>query len=159
MGARCTGHCCRAIGVGSSPEQLNEAQLLMQLETEMDRDSQARKLLDLYVTDQGHTHESWVAEVLMVTTMLVPMGIQSRKNPVTGTQGTMDRHWYTCVYFDEDSGDCTVYEDRPLLCRNYPYGGACDEPDCTAKDLGTPGGTRLPLIGDRERRMLKVFND
>lgn len=30
--------------------------------------------------------------------------------------------YYTCRAWDEDTGLCTVYDDRPLMCRGYPYG-------------------------------------
>lgn len=37
---------------------------------------------------------------------------------------------YTCRHWDEDTGLCGVYEDRPRMCRDYPYARACDHDDC-----------------------------
>jgi Fe-S-cluster containining protein len=36
-----------------------------------------------------------------------------------------ERPWYTCRHWDEDTRLCTVYEQRPMLCRDYPYGRPC----------------------------------
>lgn len=32
---------------------------------------------------------------------------------------------YTCKHL-EAGGLCGIYEQRPKMCREYPYGGACD---------------------------------
>lgn len=39
-------------------------------------------------------------------------------------------HFYTCLNL-QPGGDCGVYEARPRMCRNFPYGKACPFPDCT----------------------------
>ena len=31
----------------------------------------------------------------------------------------------TCKHWDEESRLCGAYEDRPDMCRDYPYGNAC----------------------------------
>ena len=37
-------------------------------------------------------------------------------------------HVYTCRHFDERTRLCTIYEERPQMCRDYPYGraGGCE---------------------------------
>lgn len=45
------------------------------------------------------------------------------------------RFTYTCRHFDQPSGNCTIYDDRPEMCRNYPYGRRCEDPDCTLVQL------------------------
>jgi Fe-S-cluster containining protein len=37
--------------------------------------------------------------------------------------------WYTCRNLQED-GLCAVYETRPAMCREYPYGDQCMFPGC-----------------------------
>lgn len=37
-----------------------------------------------------------------------------------------DRDWFTCRHFDEDARRCTVYEERPGMCRIYPNGTTCE---------------------------------
>jgi Fe-S-cluster containining protein len=37
-------------------------------------------------------------------------------------------HVYTCRHFDDETRLCTIYERRPEMCRDYPYGhnGGCE---------------------------------
>jgi Fe-S-cluster containining protein len=32
---------------------------------------------------------------------------------------------YRCKHWNETTGLCGIYEDRPDMCRDYPYRGAC----------------------------------
>lgn len=32
---------------------------------------------------------------------------------------------YTCKHWDEETRLCTVYDKRPQMCRDYPYGKRC----------------------------------
>lgn len=32
----------------------------------------------------------------------------------------------SCRHWDTETRLCTVYDDRPLMCREYPYGGPCN---------------------------------
>jgi Fe-S-cluster containining protein len=36
-----------------------------------------------------------------------------------------DMAQYTCRNWDEDTRLCTIYEQRPIMCRGYPYGQLC----------------------------------
>ncbi len=57
---------------------------------------------------------------------------------VTPPEGFDLRSWaeaapgYTCRHWDEETRLCTVYEDRPQMCREYPYAGRCQH-DCNCK--------------------------
>lgn len=35
-------------------------------------------------------------------------------------------HLYTCRNLNQDTGMCDDYENRPGICRNYPYGRKCE---------------------------------
>ena len=64
-------------------------------------------------------------------------------------------HVYTCRHLNVISGDCTVYEDRPDVCRDFPYGDVCMHAasGCTwdAACEGTAGTRfRLPEPVDTE---------
>lgn len=54
---------------------------------------------------------------------------------VTPPDGYTVREWadygqaYTCRHWDEKTMLCGVYEDRPRMCRDYPYAGKCQH-DC-----------------------------
>lgn len=37
---------------------------------------------------------------------------------------------YTCRHWDEETRLCGVYEERPRMCRDYPYARACDHDEC-----------------------------
>ena len=37
---------------------------------------------------------------------------------------------YTCKHLNTDTGLCTNYENRPSMCKAYPYGGACKYKGC-----------------------------
>ena len=41
-------------------------------------------------------------------------------------------HWYTCRHLDTSTGLCTVYAQRPAMCRDFPYGTTCQH--CGYKD-------------------------
>lgn len=38
---------------------------------------------------------------------------------------------YTCRHWDTETKLCTVYDERPWLCRDFPYQGACHHTGCT----------------------------
>lgn len=44
---------------------------------------------------------------------------------------------YTCRHWDEETGLCGVYEDRPRMCRDFPYGRRCDY-DCNCSFIADP---------------------
>lgn len=39
---------------------------------------------------------------------------------------------YTCKHWDEDTRLCGIYEDRPAMCRAFPYGKPCEH-GCACK--------------------------
>lgn len=41
------------------------------------------------------------------------------------TVNTTGRATYTCRHWDEETRLCGVYDQRPMLCRDYPYGRGC----------------------------------
>lgn len=51
------------------------------------------------------------------------------------------RHWYTCRHWDEATGDCGIYETRPLMCRNHGTTYRCDAPQCTRGASSAPSPT------------------
>ena len=40
-------------------------------------------------------------------------------------------HFYRCKHFDPKARVCSIYEIRPVMCREYPYGSACNYDACT----------------------------
>lgn len=56
-------------------------------------------------------------------------------------------HMYTCRHLNVISGDCMNYEDRPDVCREYPYGERCMHADagCTWNDAASCTVPRPPM--------------
>lgn len=40
-------------------------------------------------------------------------------------------HLYTCKHLGAKTNNCTIYEHRPLMCRDYPYRSFCNYNACT----------------------------
>lgn len=49
----------------------------------------------------------------------------------SGKIAEYESDFYTCRHFDAATSLCTDYDDRPAMCRDYPYGGVCRYEDCT----------------------------
>ena len=46
---------------------------------------------------------------------------------------SQDSTYFTCRHFDLESRRCMDYDNRPAMCRNYPYGDPCEH-GCDCKD-------------------------
>lgn len=101
---RCTGHCCRAFTLSYAPDEL--ARLAKR--------------------------EGPSGDAFHVYAMALHIG-KFKVNPVSGIEYGAARDVYACLYYDADAGDCRGYDERPRMCREYPYGDPCREPDCTWK--------------------------
>lgn len=46
-------------------------------------------------------------------------------------------HYYTCKHYDQDTSNCQIYDERPHMCRAYPYeeegAPGCRYTGCTMK--------------------------
>lgn len=77
--------------------------------------------------------------------MLVPLEIVHVADKAVGA-------WYTCKFFkqhEDGTGDCTIYERRPKMCRDYPgysQGNSCSFKGCTLEPRGR--FHRLPILQD-----------
>jgi Fe-S-cluster containining protein len=59
--------------------------------------------------------------------------LKNHKTKYVGYKENRGRAWhYTCKHFDEKSGNCMNYENRPKMCSSYPNGGACQYKNCTS---------------------------
>jgi Fe-S-cluster containining protein len=69
----------------------------------------------------------------------------ARGQPWRGRNGSPLRFYFRCRHFDEESRRCLNYDDRPPLCRAFPFHGAPPmpgqalPPPCSFRaDLGQP---------------------
>lgn len=108
MSDRCSGHCCRVFFLPRTPAELHAWR-------------------DGTTTVNGST-----AEAEFIADMVIPL-YESKAgdpSPITKKPQPQDAWYYTCRH-RLPNGNCGVYEARPSLCRDYPYGGPCEYPGCT----------------------------
>lgn len=127
MACSCEGKCCSVFTYTSTPEQLR---------IEPWRGTQSQRD-NLYVAD-----------------MLIPLTAEEAKERSLrfDVSGAEDRdysklQWYTCRHWDESTMLCTAYEDRPPMCREFPYGKPCDH--------GCAYEIELDLLAIIERREME----
>lgn len=101
--AECTGVCCAAF---TWPRTISEVR------------KRERLMLD------GAT----------IAGMLVPLTPKEAKERHVAFGGTQPErfvwkrrgHYFTCRHWDEETRLCGIYDQRPAMCREYPYGKECD---------------------------------
>lgn len=96
--------------------------------------------LERGVGDDG----SLLDEAELIAPMLVPLTLEEANargerlgNAAAPFEKREDGHLFTCRHWDEETRLCGIYDERPDMCRGYPYGDACQYGDgCTCK--GSP---------------------
>lgn len=100
----------------------------------------------------GYTYEELKARHLDPEQPTIEDGdeIVSMLIPIFGPLPEDKVQWprFTCRHLTEE-GNCGNYENRPNMCRNYPYGSACQQAHCTAEfeeyEDGEPEPEKLEL--------------
>jgi len=111
---RCTGHCCRRFCLPMSYYHLMNNYKLWMAQKEMDQHVNDIHLIAPMVVYLGHLRSGDQDE-----------GLERNENP--DELG----HYYRCKHLDETTNDCTIYDIRPQMCRDYPNSGTCKYNDCT----------------------------
>lgn len=150
---RCTGHCCRDFSLRFSPEELMAAYRRWQSGGRGER-----------LTMSGAPRGVELAEIHLIAPMVVHLGHTERTprlvnptddeligKPVRG-------HRYRCKHWDPKTGDCTIYEIRPLMCRDYPGRRECSYAACTWKSRKAKKETRVEQA-KRKRALLAPKKD
>jgi len=114
----CTGTCCAAFRIPHTPASLKRA-------VRQGRVLDGDQLLDMLIP-------------------LTPKEARERNRQFGGDGDNpfpwSDRgHHFTCRHWDEDTRLCTIYEERPMMCREFPYGKDCPF-GCDCKAGEPPGG-------------------
>lgn len=118
--SRCTGQCCRMFTLKYSPEDLERLASYERLAW----------VVHLEGLVDGTEEYAWpfdigtVAipeDVEQVADMVIPRGMlkAGATHPLSGQAILADVWAYDCKNLGAD-GDCTIYEDRPRMCRKYP---------------------------------------
>lgn len=122
--SRCTGHCCKDFTLPISPMELkHEAE--KHRRTGRSRWSEIEKVAAMVI----FKFQDW-------TVSGVHRGL--RKARGSKRHGDLPQYHYTCKHFDAASGNCGDYENRPAMCRDYPYGRSCAYRGCTMKAKEAP---------------------
>jgi Fe-S-cluster containining protein len=128
MGDRCTGGCCREFSLPTTPEQLR---------ADASAASIAPALRD---------------EFLKIADLAVFVRTLERGGPMPNGKtydGATPVPIYTCRFFD--GANCTNYDERPNMCRGYPYDRPCEHGDACefddAREGRHPGKVSLPVLG------------
>lgn len=109
--ARCTGQCCHKFTMSASFERIQQ----------MYKD---------WVEFGGGMSRIPMNDVHIVALMLIPLGEQTHDIDGHAFEGG-PRMMFTCKHFDKEKGNCTIYEHRPQMCREYPYRNSCRYEGCT----------------------------
>jgi Fe-S-cluster containining protein len=64
-------------------------------------------------------------------------------------------HWFTCKNWDEETRLCKIYEDRPQMCRDYPYGKECQH-GC-GLECGVPSEERQKIREEKIANQWKAY--
>lgn len=123
----CPGHCCRCFYLPQGPEYIWE------------------RYQDYlrYGPDENNWPDGAVkvGDIELVAPMLVYLGhfSQTELDVYAEQQGLVvppddhkyaaSGHYYTCRHHQAD-GKCAIYEQRPKMCREYPYEWMCRYPGC-----------------------------
>lgn len=118
---RCSGHCCVAFPLRHSPGELARA-----LWGYLERDDGG------WFDDEGEERIG-LLEIELLALMCRPLGYREAGECLPGVRHRplREAHWvYTCRNL-QPNGDCAIYDHRPRMCSEYPYGSGCEMVDCT----------------------------
>lgn len=146
---RCTGHCCRSFHLPFSPKELHEAY------------ERWRASLDGHpiYKNQEPKDKRIYSDIWLLAPMAEHLGkskkcpprVNPRDSELLGEES--EGHWYRCKHFDTKEKKCTIYEIRPRMCRDYPYGKPCNYAGCTWKKVKAKKETRAERAA-RKKKLL-----
>lgn len=111
---RCTGDCCRWIAMRLPDKDGNVVQM-------------TKEIHDYW---KGFSEDQVSKEVYKIVNMTEYSG----ESPVQGREEEGEISFFTCKNWDEESGNCMDYDNRPKMCSEYPYeDGSCNWEGCTLK--------------------------
>lgn len=134
---RCTGHCCRDFTLPYSPQELLDGYKRWQ--------SSGSSREQIAMGAQSQPEMRYPMDIHLVAPMVIPLGRYYDKPevfvlPLEEAQQARFTHddgapyHYTCKHFDPATDNCTIYEIRPQVCRDYPYERSCNYAACTWKE-------------------------
>lgn len=79
-------------------------------------------------------------QAAIVFDMVIPIPLEADVSAID-PDATPGVQRYECRHFDPRSGNCTNYEGRPIMCRDYPYEhmeNGCQFSQCTLPNRKLP---------------------
>ena len=144
--SRCTGHCCEVFSLPFSPDELRTAYHRWKI------NAGNTKPIPMAGNE---TTKTIFADIYLIAPMVKYLGFRTAPMKAVVQNGRpRAAHYYTCKNFDKKTRKCTIYEIRPQMCREYPYGRGCNYAACTWKSR-----RRKPETPKQRRERLKVLND
>lgn len=158
---RCTGHCCKHFYLPYGPEEMKaEYRRWLVLNGEHRRSGIEALSMGPPEGLRGGAKESTIIDIHLIYPMLIYLGRfrdQLPYKPVRPPESLGEGvHIYTCKHLDRKTGDCTIYEIRPQMCREYPYSGLCNYAGCTWEERKVKP---LPKPPKERSARLKVLED
>jgi len=95
----------------------------------------------------------WQIEIRKVASMLIFLRSDKQEPGIRGPLKQTLYH-YTCRHFDPATKNCTAYNERPDMCRNYPYSGAKEDGSCKYK--GCTRRCEIVSVKDEKKALDKV---
>lgn len=123
MGDRCTGNCCEEFTISLGPT----------VEVILD------KLRNGNMIDGAYIADMLVPIRALTVGARTPSGAIITEEEVRDAPGNCWGWVFTCRHFDKTNRVCTAYEERPQMCREFPYGRACPYGDKCEWDKGRAG--------------------
>lgn len=147
----CGGACCKRFILPYSPDELKEqyhAWLVgnrdghgsVVLRKRGELPDRTFGLSRHYVDDQVAVDP----EIYLLYPMLIYLGYCNFEPKAPRKKTKARSHHYTCKHFDKKTKLCTIYDERPLMCRRFPNGEPCPYPGC-----------KLPGNKKQKKRALK----
>lgn len=110
---RCTGHCCEMFFLPFTPRQLKKLKKLKR------KKRMHPYLKGNHVINSRHNYE----DMDTIMNMVIPISPSREKlNSHIGESASKNGNWYTCKNFDKETRNCKIYNTRPRMCRDFPYG-------------------------------------
>lgn len=97
----CDGACCAAFPMSQDPEDHDMTQII-----------------------DGRFIEDMVIEITASEAILRREVFGGK--PIDDEDVTSGRRFYKCRHWDEETRLCGAYDDRPDMCRRFPYGKDCE---------------------------------
>lgn len=135
MSGRCTGHCCRGFTLPRTPDALRDFEGFL-----------GRRGDDVFVVADMAV---FLGRIPMRDALVTAYA--RHRNLIHGDADDFGIDLWTCRHFDQSSGNCGIYDRRPRMCRDFPYGDPCPFADC-----GWDAGRRGCAPSGRDGCVLRV---